>query len=73
MRVECQVCGRMIGKGPEGLGIRVHASGHREEFERRVGREPADYAEVRDQLDDRRSEQARFARFERGAVDDAPE
>ena len=33
-RVECRVCGRMIGKGPEGLGIRVHAKRHREEFER---------------------------------------
>lgn len=63
----------MIGKGPEGLGIRVHASGHREEFERLIGREPEDYAEVRERLDDRRSEQARFARFENGAAVDAPE
>ncbi len=67
MRVECQVCGRMIGKGPEGLGIRRHAWVHRREFEALVGREPEDYAEVRQRLDDRETEQARFAAFADGA------
>lgn len=65
VRVECQVCGRMIGKGPEGLGIKRHSKTHRQEFARRRGREPDSYAEVRDALDDRETEQARFAAFER--------
>jgi len=59
-RVECQVCGRMIGKGPEGLGIRVHAKQHRQEFVRRRGRPPEDYDEVRRALGDRTSEQSRL-------------
>ena len=54
----------MIGKGPEGLGIRRHSGVHRREFEAAVGREPDDYAEVRDVLGDRETEQARFAAFE---------
>lgn len=62
-RVECRVCGRMIGKGPEGLGIRVHAAGHRDEFASRRGRPPEDYAEVRRILGDRDTEQARFSAF----------
>jgi|GEM_PF-2294750 len=61
VRVECQVCGRMIGKGPEGLGIRRHSGVHRREFEAAVGREPEDYAEVREVLGDRETEQARFS------------
>lgn len=65
MRVECQVCGRMIGKGPEGLGIKMHSKTHREEFAAMTGEEPDDYAEVRDVLADREHEQARFGRFER--------
>lgn len=64
VRVECQVCGRMIGLGPEGLGLRVHAATHREEFELVTGREPEDYAEVREVLGDRDTEQARFSTFE---------
>lgn len=64
VRVECQVCGRMIGKGPEGLGLRVHAAGHREEFAAVTGREPDDYAEVRDLLGDSEARQARFSTFE---------
>lgn len=64
VRVECQVCGRMIGKGPDGLGIRVHAAVHREEFEARTGREPTDYAEVRKRLGERATEQTRFSTFE---------
>lgn len=64
MRVECQVCGRMIGKGPEGLGIRVHAASHREEFAALTGREPADYAEVRERLGDGAATQARLSRFD---------
>lgn len=63
MKVECQVCGRMIGKGPEGVGIRAHAETHRQEFAERVGRRPEDYAEVRQLLDDRGSAQARFSNF----------
>lgn len=59
-RVECAVCGRMIGKGPEGLGIRVHASVHREQFAARRGRPPEDYAEVRSVLGGPDTEQARF-------------
>lgn len=59
-RVECRVCGRMIGKGPEGLGIRVHAQRHRQEFAARRGRPPEDYAEVRRVLGDRTTRQARF-------------
>lgn len=59
----------MIGKGPEGLGIRVHSKVHRREFAERTGRAPEDYAEVRRVLDDRESEQARFSRFERVAAD----
>lgn len=59
-RVECRVCGRMIGKGPEGLGIRVHAKQHRQEFTHRRGRPPEDYDEVRELLGDRETEQARF-------------
>jgi hypothetical protein len=50
----------MIGKGPEGLGIRVHASTHREQFAARHGRPPEDYAEVRAALGGPDSEQARF-------------
>lgn len=64
MRVECQVCGRMIGKGPEGLGIRRHSGVHRREFAAAVGREPEDYGEVRDLLGDPETEQARFSRFD---------
>jgi hypothetical protein len=63
-RVECRVCGRMIGKGPEGLGIRVHAKQHRQEFVERCGRPPEDYAEVRETLGDRQGEQARFDEVE---------
>lgn len=59
-RVECRVCGRMVGKGPEGLGIRVHAKGHRQEFTARRGRPPEDYAEVREALGGPDSRQARF-------------
>jgi hypothetical protein len=69
MRVECSVCGRMIGQGPEGLGIRRHSWVHRREFEAKVGREPADYAEVRDRLGDPETEQARFAAFADGDSD----
>lgn len=54
----------MIGKGPDGLGIRRHSGVHRREFEALVGREPDDYAEVRERLDDRETEQARFATFD---------
>lgn len=54
----------MIGKGPEGLGIRVHAATHRAEFAAATGREPTDYAEVRELLDDRETKQARFSAFE---------
>lgn len=50
----------MVGKGPDGLGIRMHAKTHRQEFYRRTGREPDSYAEVRELLDDRSTEQARF-------------
>ncbi len=59
----------MIGKGPEGVGIRVHAKTHRQEFADQVGRQPDDYAEVRQVLDDRGSEQARFSSFEHASVD----
>ncbi len=55
----------MIGKGPEGLGIKMHSKTHREEFAAMTGEEPDDYAEVRDVLADREHEQARFGRFER--------
>jgi hypothetical protein len=65
-RVECRVCGRMIGKGPEGLGIRVHAKRHREEFAARRGRRPEDYAEVRRVVGDRSTTQARFGDLEAG-------
>lgn len=54
----------MIGKGPDGLGIRVHAARHREEFAALTGREPEDYAEVRDRLGDADARQARFSAFE---------
>lgn len=54
----------MIGKGPEGLGIRVHAAVHRAEFTAATGRDPDDYAEVRALLGDRETEQARFSAFE---------
>ena len=65
-RVECRVCGRMIGKGPEGLGIRVHAATHRAEFAARRGRPPEDYAEVRRVLGDRETVQARFGELDAG-------
>ena len=54
----------MIGKGPEGLGIRRHASVHRREFAAAFGREPEDYAEVRERLGHRETEQARFSAFD---------
>ncbi|MHB9287280.1 hypothetical protein ACKVMT_09615 [Halobacteriales archaeon Cl-PHB] len=66
MRVECQVCGRMVGKGPDGLGIKMHSKTHRKQYVALTGEEPDDYAEVRERLADRDSEQARFARFEEG-------
>lgn len=54
----------MIGKGPEGLGIRVHAATHREEFTMVTGRSPEDYAEVREVLGSPETEQARLPTFE---------
>lgn len=49
-KVECTVCGALVGRGPAGLGIKQHASKHRREFADRYGRGPHDYAEVRDRL-----------------------
>jgi hypothetical protein len=47
-RVECSVCGKEIGRGPDGLGIKRHSAMHRREFRELVGRQPEDYAEVRE-------------------------
>jgi len=46
MAVECRVCGRSVGRGPSGLGIKQHSKRHRREFRDLVGREPEDYQEV---------------------------
>ena len=45
--VSCSVCLREIGR----LGISQHAEMHRREFRRAVGRDPADYQEVREAYD----------------------
>ena len=49
-KVECRVCGREVGRGPAGLGLKQHSGKHRREFVEITGREPDSYAEVRDFL-----------------------
>lgn len=46
MARECQVCGRMVKRGPGGLGIKQHSGKHRRQFEEEFGREAEDYDEV---------------------------
>jgi len=47
-RVECTVCGRTVGRGPSGLGLKQHSKAHRREFKELTGRWPENYDEVRD-------------------------
>lgn len=51
--VTCSVCGREVGRGPDGLGIKQHSAMHRRQFEQLVGREPEDYDEVREVVSER--------------------
>lgn len=48
--VTCSVCGRDVGRGPNGLGLANHANRHRREFREVFGRDPVSYEEVRDRL-----------------------
>lgn len=48
--VTCRVCGDDVGRGPEGMELANHANKHRREFQEVFGREPEDYAEVREKL-----------------------
>jgi hypothetical protein len=46
--VECTVGGRLVGRGPAGLGINQHSAMHRREFQELTGHEPESYQEVRE-------------------------
>jgi len=45
-KVECTVCGEMVGK----MGIAKHSGMHKREFKEQFGRPPEDYDEVREKL-----------------------
>lgn len=48
--VECTVCGTIVGRGPNGLGLISHSLKHRREFQAVFGRQPRNYEEVRQRL-----------------------